>query len=659
MVRARDYKPISAYGAIGNMRTAALIGRDGSIDWCCLPRFDSPSVFAALLDAQRGGRFRVSAEAAGMGEQQYVDGTNVLKTRFSGPEGVLAVTDLMPLAGDLRQPGTSSTRPEIHRILECEDGEVLVDVEWSPRFDYGRILPRIRTAGRGWFASGGNQGLSLSPLEEGRLRDEGRGYILRARFRMESGDRRALVVRWNTEETEYTLREADETLQQTAAAWRAWAFTTSDAAGWAGSYHPLLLRSKLVLKLLDHAESGAIVAAPTTSLPEAIGGRKNWDYRYAWIRDASLTAQALIPLGHGEEAVSFLAWMEEVERLHADAALFPQPLYAVDGQEAPEQVELPHLEGYRGSRPVRIGGVSRGQLQLDVFFYLLDAALALSRMGRPHGPDTMGFLQRMANRIGDLWREPDHGIWECRGRPRHFVHSKVMAWAGLDRAIALFELTGAEGDADRWRRERENVRRDVLANGYDEELGSFVLYYGSKGLDAANLRIPILGFLPAKDCRVQGTIGRTLERLTRNGFVHRYCTDAGLPKGNGSMHEGAFVLCTFWLADALLLSGRLREARGILENVARSANHVGLFGEMVDPADRSILGNFPQGFSHLGLITCLLYLACAEGREIQGFAPAHRLRREQPGVAATRRVPEGNPSDQPPSARKSRRNGRA
>ncbi|MDD3216574.1 MAG: glycoside hydrolase family 15 protein [Methanoculleus sp.] len=614
-----DYKPIGDYAVIGNLRTAALVGTDGSIDWCCYPYLDRTSVFAALLDARRGGRFRVSVPGTGSGRQRYAGETNILRTEFSGETGKLVVTDLMPLFGDIEGRAGSFAPPELYRILECAGGSVEAAVEWSPRFDYARGTTGISRIPGGWFATDGRDDMTLFGIEEAGKVEEGEGgHTLRAEIPMREGDRRVLIARWGTEDLTYRPDDAGSVEEQTAEVWRTWAYGSGAgrAREWAGDLLPLLVRSELALKLLTNAATGAIAAAPTTSLPEDIGGVRNWDYRFAWIRDSAMTAQALIALGHGAEAIELLSWMERVSEMQAGEGRGLRLMYSIHGWTDLDEEELPHLEGYRGSRPVRIGNGAAVQLQLEIYGELLNTAYELARRGHKLPEKEMAFLSRVADEACSLWKEPDYGIWEIRSEPRHYVYSKVMLWVALDRAVHLTDRYGLRGDRDRWARNAAAIRRQVLEQGYDAEVGAFVQSYGSKDLDAANLRIPLLEFLPFDDDRVEGTIDATIEGLTENGLVYRYRADDGLPG-----REGAFGLCTFWLIDCLALSGRIDEARSLFSRMVDRANHVGLYPEQFDPATGAFLGNFPQAFTHIGLINSALYIAYAEGKPIPGHAP--------------------------------------
>ncbi|WP_292518895.1 glycoside hydrolase family 15 protein [Methanoculleus sp.] len=613
------YLPLSDYGFIGNLRTAALVGRNGSIDWCCFPYLDSPSVFAAILDAGRGGRFSISVADGGSGDQDYFGDTNILVTRFTTGSGRLALTDLMPLSGEISGRGESHAPPVILRFLDCEEGAVDVAVEWSPRFDYARARTCIERVPGGWLATGGGEALFLCGLDGARVASTGQGTTLRARFAMHEGERRILQTRWGLEDMTCDPGRAEAAFDETVRVWRAWAHyeDLAQTPRWAGEWLPYVTRAELTLKLLTMADSGAIAAAPTTSLPEEIGGARNWDYRYAWVRDASMTAQALVSLGHPREAIEFLQWMERTAEARSGARQ-PQVLFGLHDATADlTEIELTHLEGYRGSRPVRIGNAAANQLQLEIFGELISTGYELIRRGVNLGPEALRFLSAVADYACSRWTEPDQGIWEIRGPAQHFVYSKVMVWVALDRAIHLAEHHGLPGDVDRWRRTRETIRERVLAEGYDPGLGSFVQSFGSKALDAVNLRIPLVEFLPFDDERVQGTIDATLEHLTKNGLVYRYLADDGLPGG-----EGAFGLCTFWLVDVLALSGRVEEAREIFDGIVARANHLGLLPEEFDPDTGEFLGNFPQAFTHIGLVNSALYLAHAEGRWVPEHAPA-------------------------------------
>jgi GH15 family glucan-1,4-alpha-glucosidase len=616
------YLPIEHYGAIGNLHTVALVGRNGSIDWACLPDLACPSVFAAIVDRRRGGFFRLAPVRWESSRQRYLEDTCILETSFEAEGGRVRLTDFMPLGGDIVRAGAPRTEPEIYRLAQCDEGEVEMELEWSPRLDYARTRVEVERRGGRFLARGGEHGLWLigAPGEPEVGEGEG-GPVVRSRFRLRAGERVALVTRDaggdlhrdRDEPPSVTLDGIRERMEETRAAWTRWARHNgaSEVEEWAGRWTGLVRRSALTLKLLTHPETGAIAAAATTSLPEEIGGVRNWDYRFCWIRDAVFTAQALYALGHRNEARDFLHFAERSAQQAGTKEWGLQIMYGLHGEtELPEEC-LDHLEGYRGSRPVRIGNGAATQRQLDVYGELLEAAHELVLHGDDLPPDQWRFLASVADEACAAWHHPDQGIWEIRTDGRHFTYSKLMVWAALDRAVKLAGKGKIEGDVERWGRTRDTVKDVTIRRGYDEELGSFVQAFGWKALDASNLLIPVHGLLPPTDPRVLGTIDRTLERLTENGLVYRYDPEEAKDGLDGG--EGAFGLCTFWLVDALALAGRVEEAREIFEGIAERASPLGLYAEQIDPESGAFLGNFPQAFTHLGLINSALYLARAEG----------------------------------------------
>jgi GH15 family glucan-1,4-alpha-glucosidase len=608
------YTPIADYGAIGNLRTVALVSKLGSVDWCCFPDLDSGSVFGALLDRQRGGRFLVSAEPGVESDQRYEPGTNILVTTLRSERGRLVVTDFMPLEAPLVGIPKEPRAAEIQRLLLCDSGEVDVAVEWSPRFDYARGATRLEPVRGGAVARGGGvMALGGLPLD-GEIRDG----VLRAQFQMTAGDAVALVSRFGSDDARFAVETCRRALEETRRAWLAWVHRCERGAecGVPGPWHEQSVRSGLALKLLTHAHTGALAAAATTSLPEEIGGARNWDYRFTWVRDAAFTVQALYALGHRTEAVNFLNWLQQASRSKGGQPFGLQIMYGLHGETEMPEIDLPHLDGYCGSRPVRIGNAAAKQRQLDIYGELIAAAYEVVRWGATMDDELWRFLAAVVDLAAASWREPDHGIWEVRGPARHFVYSKVMVWVALDRGIHLARHFRLQGNTAAWQRAREQVRAAILEQGYDRKLGSFVQSFGSTAFDAANLLIPIHGLLPFDDPRVQGTIDCTLERLTEQGLVYRYLTDDGLPGG-----EGGFGLATFWLADVLALSGRRDEAERYFETMARRANHLGLYSEEFDPQTGAFLGNFPQAFSHTGFVNAALYLARARGEKPAVPAP--------------------------------------
>jgi len=595
------YKPINDYGLIGNCRSAALVARDGSIDWCCFPRFDSPSVFAALLDAEKGGHFTIQPLQGFAAEQRYLPDTNVLEARFTTATGVCTLTDYMPLY--LRDDGSPSQLYQLHRLLRCQAGEVILRVTYAPRPDYARLRPALRREGSAILCRWGDAQLKLSSPIPLQLADDSATGILRLR----AGEEAAFVLAY---QDAGAREEADppgvrEQLERTLRFWQGKVREVS----YRGCWSEAVVRSYLALHLLTYLPTGGIIAAPTTSLPEEIGGIRNWDYRYTWLRDAAFTIEALLSLGHQEEALSFFQWLGCVCQ-ECDGSL--QIVYRIDGEaELPEE-ELPHLEGYRGSRPVRVGNGAYRQLQHDIYGEVLSSAYLLAQAGGHISQAQWELVRTLANLAQTRWREPGHGIWEVRGGPYHFVYSKVMCWVALDRAIALAERMGIREPAlPAWRRAAEQIRREVLTKGWSSAKQAFVQHYGTEAMDASNLLLPLVGFLPPDDGRMLSTVERIRRELGEGPFLRRYRpeeTDDGLP---GS--EGAFTLCNFWLVRLLARIGRREEAQALFQETLRYGNHLGLFAEMVDPGTGEARGNFPQAFTHIGLI--LAALECEpEGR---------------------------------------------
>jgi GH15 family glucan-1,4-alpha-glucosidase len=618
-MNSNGYSPIESYGALGDLRTVALVGRDGSIDWCCLPHLDSPSVFGALLDVRRGGRFRVRCVDAGVGSQRYERHTNVLETTFDGPRGRLVLTDFMPLRGTLDGCGASEADHAIYRVLRAEGGPVEVEVEWVPRFDYGRQAPEIVATYDGHVARSGDLSLTLGGLgNEARIQGDEFGALVRARITLQPGETRVLATAWGAQPPEVSREAAARKLSETVTAWRSWVHKKEATAdrGWAGEHSELVIRSELALKLLTHADTGAIAAAATTSLPEVIGGTRNWDYRFTWIRDAALSAQALFALGHAADAEAFIRWAERSAQHEEERGWGLRILFTLGGEREHDENVLSHLEGYQRSAPVRVGNGASSQRQLDIYGELISAAYELVRLGRELEAPLRGFVPHVADQACAVYDQPDHGIWEVREGPHHFVYSKAMVWMALDRAVRLHERGAIQGDVERWRSALADIRDEVLDRGFDTQLGAFKQSYERSVLDASNLLLPLLEIVSFDDPRVRSNLDRTLQELAEGALVRRYRASDGLPG-----EEGAFVLCSFWLVDALALAGRVDEARRIYEDLVARASPLGLYAEQIDPRTGAFLGNFPQAFSHVGLINSTLYLAYAEGRPTPVRAP--------------------------------------
>jgi GH15 family glucan-1,4-alpha-glucosidase len=590
-----EYAPISAYGVIGDMRTAALVGLNGSIDWCCLPDFPSASTFAAILDVANGGRFQISPADTHTSEQRYLPATNVLVTAFHDSNGTLELCDFMPVNAEGRRPGFA----EIHRQLKCTRGQMDISITFSPRFDYAIKPARLIPRRNGLLATDDdNEAAALSAPADlwWQLNESG----ATAQLRLREGETAWFVLRYDDDEVlPIAAYRCEERLRETIAFWDRWVATIT----YQGKHRAVVERSALALKLLCYEPTGAIIAAPTTSLPEEIGGQRNWDYRFIWLRDASFTLDALQGLGQYEEASAFMAFLRRVTRKATVSHL--QIMYGVDGSRDLPERTLPHLTGYRNSAPVRVGNAAVEQLQLDVYGEVLATAYRWSRSSTV-GEGTWWSLSRLVDWVSVHWKDPDSGIWEVRATQEHYVMSKVMCWVALDRGIKMAHEFALPANVAVWEAARDAVWAEVMDKGWSEKRNSFVQFYGTEALDAANLVIPMVGFLPPDHERVKGTIAATLRDLTSDDreLVYRYRNDDGLPG-----EEGVFAICTFWMAQALILSGDADAGERIFCRMLKHANHLGLYSEELDPATGGFAGNFPQGFTHIALINCALALA--------------------------------------------------
>jgi GH15 family glucan-1,4-alpha-glucosidase len=573
-------RPIEDYALIGDCETAALVGRDGSIDWLCLPRFDSPACFAALLGTPEHGRWQLApAGPVKRVRRRYRDDTLVLETTFETDTGSVTLVDCMP-----------PRVPDVVRIVEGRAGQVAMRMELVMRFDYGSLVPWVRRTDDGLAAIAGPSGLRLrTPVE---LRGE--DFRTVAEFTVAADERVPFCLTWYpSHQPPPAAVDVEQSVADTEAWWRAW----SSRCTYQGEWREAVVRSLITLKALSYAETGGIVAAATTSLPEQLGGARNWDYRYCWLRDATFTLYALHIGGYLDEA---RAWRDWLVRAVAGQPAQAQILYSVAGERLLPEWTLPWLPGYGSSVPVRVGNAATTQFQLDVYGEVLDALEVARRAGLESDGNAWRVERAFADFVATTWREPDDGIWEVRGGRRHFTHSKVMAWVALDRAIRAVERFGLPGPVDHWRQVCAAVHQDVCRHGFDPTVGAFVQYYGSRELDASLLMIPLVGFLPPDDPRVRATAEAIGKRLTVDGFVLRYRTRPdvdGLPPG-----EGTFVPCTLWLADNYALQGRLDEARALFERVLAVRNDLGLLAEEYDPRTRRLLGNYPQALSHVALI---------------------------------------------------------
>ena len=577
---------IEDYALIGDCESAALVARDGSIDWWCAPSFDSPACFAALLGEEEHGRWQL--RPAGDPAQvkvgrRYRGNSLVLETEVQTPEGCAAIIDFLPS----REEGTS-----LVRIVEGRRGRVAMEMDLRIRFDYGGIIPWVRREAEGLMAIGGPDCLCLRTP----VKTEGKGFSTVAAFNVAEGQRVPFELTWFPSHHQPPAPlDSERTLAGTEQWWAAWAARST----YKGRWPEAVMRSLITLKGLTYAPTGGVVAAATTSLPEQIGGVRNWDYRFCWLRDATFTLYALMDAGYLDEARAFREWL-----LRAAAGTPAQLglMYSINGERRLPELTLDWLPGYEGSRPVRIGNAASGQRQLDVFGELMDVMYKCWRAGPEMGPAPHAWpLERaVVEYLETIWHEPDDGIWEVRGGSRHFTHSKMMAWVALDRAVKTVETCRFEGPLDRWRALRAQIHKDVCDRGYRPGRGAFVQSYDSDALDASLLMMPLVGFLPASDPRVQGTIAAIERELLVDGFVHRYSTLTavdGLPPG-----EGSFLLCSFWLADNLCLLGRQADAEALFERVLAVRNDVGLLAEAYDVSHKRLVGNFPQAFSHVGLI---------------------------------------------------------
>jgi GH15 family glucan-1,4-alpha-glucosidase len=609
-----SYLPISEYALIGNCRTAALVSRHGSIDWYCPGKFDAPAVFCRLLDANRGGYFSVTPVGVFKTERRYAGDTNVLETVHRGDGFEVRVCDFMPLTGEPEH--AQSDPPAIHQIvrrIEVVHGEAQIDVRFKPTFDFARDNGESSGIEHGVLAH--FDGTWIAVTADGAAFQQGKDMVWQGRLRMEAGDVR--FVRLLHADDRARALEAirgasgEDELRATKAFWESWAQRCS----YTGPYHSQVVRSALTLKLLTYDPTGAIVAAPTTSLPEAIGGGRNWDYRFTWLRDSSLILYALLTVSYQQEAIHFIGWLRKLLLGHPRQE--PQIMYTIEGGREIEEQELSYLDGYRQSRPVRIGNAAAQQRQLDIYGEVVMAAYIHYHRPEGHqhaplsgstGPDeqTWSVLRGLVDDATRLWEQPDNGIWEVRGGPQHFLYSKLMCWAAVDRGLKLADEYGVEADRSHWSSTRDAIRHAIETQGYNEDIGAFTQALGTTALDATALQIPRVGFLPATDPRVLSTIDRIQRDLTRNGLVYRYRNEDGLQGG-----EGAFLICTFWLIDVLALAGQLDEARKMYDRVLSFANDVGLFSEEIDPRTGMFLGNFPQGFTHLALIRSAVDLAHA------------------------------------------------
>jgi len=593
------YQPIENYGITGNLHTVALVSLKGSIDWFCFPYIDSPSVFCALLDSDKGGCLAVRPREDFDSISKYLDRTNILITRFRTPRGVMKLIDFMPVP----RSGPEEKEEERHvlyRLVEIEEGEMDVELIFMPRFHYAEARTGTRPTDHGVMAEGDNRSLALTCTHALDVSEDSAGAL----WTLNAGDKLALRLGSTgrpgrccaLDLAPVTVEQTLEELQETKQYWRTWLDRHETGRSFFfGPYQDMVERSTLALKLLYYQPVGTIAAAATTSLPEEIGGTRNWDYRYTWIRDASFTLEAFFNTGHLSEMEGYLRWIDTLLSEQGPASL--QIMYSLRGETDLEETELSHLDGYKGSRPVRAGNGAAGQRQLDVYGELMNAALKLSNYAGKINARQWEALRQICDHVAVHWGDRDSGIWEMRCEPRHFVHSKVMCWVALDRGITIAERYGFEGDLETWRAEKEKIHAQVCLKGFNEDKQAFVQYYGSDELDASNLLIPILGFLPFHDQRVVSTVEAISRELSHDGLLYRYLGEDGIKGG-----EGTFLLCSFWLVDCFAGMDRVDEAEALLKKLESTASHLGLFSEQYDVNWRQALGNFPQAFTHIGYI---------------------------------------------------------
>jgi GH15 family glucan-1,4-alpha-glucosidase len=640
-----SYQPIADYAIIGDCHTAALVSRSGSLDWYCPGRFDAPAVFCRLLDATKGGFFSLAPVAGFSAERHYSGHTNILETVFTVSQSKVRITDFMPVHQRIafRHGYDVGTSRRILRLVEGLSGETEIEVCFLPTFDYARDGTEVEVRqSLGAFARKDGRYLSLTcPGSELEFHKDGRSALC-SRFIVSLGDRRWLVLTEADDPDRITElpspTQCEQQLMRTRHYWERWA----EQCTYRGPYRDEVLRSALTLKLLTYEPTGAIVAAPTTSLPEEIGGVRNWDYRYAWVRDSALILYALMNIGYREEAADFFEWLQETH--HNDPSPDLQVLYSIDGRRELSESTLDHFEGYERSRPVRVGNAAANQLQLDIYGEALTAAHLYFTSGigkRERGAPELSRRERLLEHDWPLlcglvdqaarqWRKPDNGIWEVRGGLRPFLYSRLMCWAAIDRGIRLARESSLSAPLDNWVGTERAIRQAILADGFNRDIGAFTQAFGSTTLDASALLIPRAGFLPATDPRVQSTIEAVKSQLTKNGLVYRYRSEDGLP---GT--EGIFLTCSFWLIDALAFNGRIDEAHELFDQVSGYANRLGLFSEEIDVEGRKLLGNFPQGFTHMAQINAAINLAkvTKHGAEVLPETEAERAKRAGPAAA--------------------------
>jgi GH15 family glucan-1,4-alpha-glucosidase len=587
-----EYKPIGAYGVIGNTRTVALVGYDGSIDWCCLPRFDSPSIFAAILDRRVGGNWSLTPAERGQASQRYVKNTNILVTEFNVRGSKTIITDFMPCSNSR---DAWATPPEIHRILNCVEGKMRFRLSLNPRFDYGLVQPEVTAHGPNASFRGPRDEMVLASTL--RLKSPTKGR-LSEEFEMSRGDREVFVLSYGeSQPRQVSEYKSAEQLRNTEMFWRTWVRKLQ----YRGRWRREVMRSILTLKLLVYSPTGAIVAAPTTSLPEAYGQDKNWDYRFSWIRDSAHSLWAFHLLGDTSEAERYLRFLIETDPA-LDLNL--QLMYNIQGPPVVGERTLAHLEGYRGNKPVRVGNAAAQQFQMDTYGYMLDALHFSSRHGAAVTPGMYyRFVRPLASFIVDHWRLPGNGIWELRGRKQHYVETKAWCYAGLERAVEIAKASKHREDIPPWHEAMKSIKREILSKGWSKRKNAFRMHYGTDDLDSANLMLPLIGFLKPRDKRIVSTVNAITKELAQYSLLYRYRSNGGRRN-----NEGAFLVCSFWLVACLARMGQTEKALKVFKDLLGYSNHLGLYSEEINPKNLELMGNFPQAFSHMGLIMAAVEL---------------------------------------------------
>jgi GH15 family glucan-1,4-alpha-glucosidase len=593
-----SYQPIEDYGIIGDMRSVALVGKNGSIDWCCLPTFDSPSIFAALLDDRKGGSWCLAPREPANVKQMYLPNTNVLVTRFFADQGMAEVTDFMPIGREAGGQTEQSSR-QIVRIARSIRGPVQFRMECRPAFDYARTPHELRIDGgarNAVFASPQQQFALVSPQP---LERDGDGAV--TEFTLQSGEQAVFALRHQSGQANESLcgepLDGEDLLHETVRFWRGWVAQNR----YHGRWREVVTRSALVLKLLTYLPTGAIVAAPTTSLPEEVGGVRNWDYRYTWVRDAAFTVYSLIRLGYTGEAAAFANFMQARAKEEAADEGPLNVMYGIDGRHDLREETLDHLDGYRGSKPVRVGNAAYGHLQLDIYGELMDSLYLYDKYGTPLSYEMWTTIERLLDWLINHWDEPDQSIWEVRGGRRQFTYSKLQCWVALDRGVRLARKRSFPTESDLWRRTRNEIYETIMRDAWNEQENTFTQSLGSDAADAATLMMPLMLFVSPRDPRMLATLNRVRGELAADALVRRYeigkAARDGLPG-----HEGFFTVCSFWLVEAMTRAGYVEEAQFLFEKLLSYANHLGLFSEEIS-ARGELLGNYPQALTHLGLIS--------------------------------------------------------